>query len=353
MGLEVATFVNDLNTANPAGSDSKSQGDDHLRLIKNTLKATFPLAIGARKFSDTDAGATDTLAWLLFRNSASPANGDLLASYAISGNNNAAAEKVYARIQGRIDDVTAGSEDGSILLKTMVGGVETIIGEMNAFRPITHQDFTASGTWTKPAGCRKVMVEAVGGGGGGGGCAGSVGNWAASGGGGSGFAGKTGFIDVTGVANGAVTIGAAGAASAAGNAAGGTGGTTQIVINAVTYTFPGGDGAPGNTANASDQYFAFGSSWAAVGSNTKGSSQQSMMGFSSKVDTLAIGSSGAPSPYGIGGDKTTISTTGGANGNAAAANTGAGGSGCVTGNQAVNRSGGAGGSGFMRVWEFY
>lgn len=38
MSLESATFIDDLDTANPASSDSKSQGDDHLRLIKLVLK---------------------------------------------------------------------------------------------------------------------------------------------------------------------------------------------------------------------------------------------------------------------------------------------------------------------------
>jgi microcystin-dependent protein len=42
MGLEVANFVNDLTTTNPVTSDVVAQGDDHLRLLKNVLKNTFP-----------------------------------------------------------------------------------------------------------------------------------------------------------------------------------------------------------------------------------------------------------------------------------------------------------------------
>lgn len=42
MGLEVATYISDLVDANPGGGDPKSQGDDHLRLIKEVLQATFP-----------------------------------------------------------------------------------------------------------------------------------------------------------------------------------------------------------------------------------------------------------------------------------------------------------------------
>jgi hypothetical protein len=43
MGLESATFLSGLVATNPIGaSDPKSQGDDHLRLIKSVLLATFP-----------------------------------------------------------------------------------------------------------------------------------------------------------------------------------------------------------------------------------------------------------------------------------------------------------------------
>ena len=41
MGLESATFVQDLDVLNPVSTDKKTQGDDHLRLIKNALKNTF------------------------------------------------------------------------------------------------------------------------------------------------------------------------------------------------------------------------------------------------------------------------------------------------------------------------
>lgn len=38
MGLESATFTDDLDTSNPASGDQKKQGDDHLRLIKTAIK---------------------------------------------------------------------------------------------------------------------------------------------------------------------------------------------------------------------------------------------------------------------------------------------------------------------------
>lgn len=44
MPLETGNFVNDLVITNPPGTDLKSQGDDHLQLIKKVLKNTFPNA---------------------------------------------------------------------------------------------------------------------------------------------------------------------------------------------------------------------------------------------------------------------------------------------------------------------
>lgn len=48
MPVESATYISDLNASNPVGAtDPKSQGDDHLRLIKSAVKASFPGVSGA------------------------------------------------------------------------------------------------------------------------------------------------------------------------------------------------------------------------------------------------------------------------------------------------------------------
>jgi len=41
MPIESATFISQLNTANPEISDAYSTADDHIRLIKATLRNTF------------------------------------------------------------------------------------------------------------------------------------------------------------------------------------------------------------------------------------------------------------------------------------------------------------------------
>jgi hypothetical protein len=69
MGLEAGTYVDDLVATNPVGaSDPKSQGDDHIRLIKAVLKNTFPNLTGAMTATEAELntldGITATLAEL-------------------------------------------------------------------------------------------------------------------------------------------------------------------------------------------------------------------------------------------------------------------------------------------------
>jgi hypothetical protein len=53
MSLETATYIHQLAPANPSSSDKLAQGDDHIRLIKACLQATFPNIDGAMTLSHT------------------------------------------------------------------------------------------------------------------------------------------------------------------------------------------------------------------------------------------------------------------------------------------------------------
>ncbi len=60
MGLETGTYLDDLVTSNPIGAtDPKSQGDNHLRLIKSVLKNTFPNADRAFRFPRAESISGD------------------------------------------------------------------------------------------------------------------------------------------------------------------------------------------------------------------------------------------------------------------------------------------------------
>ena len=47
MALETATYIDGLVATNPVATDGLAQADDHMRLIKSTIKATFPSLTGA------------------------------------------------------------------------------------------------------------------------------------------------------------------------------------------------------------------------------------------------------------------------------------------------------------------
>ena len=65
MGLESGSFLDDLVASNPAGTDSKSQGDNHIRLIKSLLKATFIGATRAFHFPAAPAAKTSSYSIVL------------------------------------------------------------------------------------------------------------------------------------------------------------------------------------------------------------------------------------------------------------------------------------------------
>jgi hypothetical protein len=59
MSLETGTYISDLVVTNPTASDPKSQGDDHLRLIKSTVKTTFPNITGEVTPTHTELNYVD------------------------------------------------------------------------------------------------------------------------------------------------------------------------------------------------------------------------------------------------------------------------------------------------------
>lgn len=65
MSVETATYISDMNSSYPAAGDPKAEGDDHIRLIKYTIKYTFPNVAGVVSASHTElsyvAGVTSAI----------------------------------------------------------------------------------------------------------------------------------------------------------------------------------------------------------------------------------------------------------------------------------------------------
>jgi len=193
------------------------------------------------------------------------------------------------------------------------------------------QLLTSGTSYTTPANCTSIYVEAVGGGGGGGGGQGSgTASQGAGGGGGGGTSVK--LFTVTPSTAYTYAIGAAGSAGASGSN-GGAGGNTTFTVGATTATGGGGgggisagNGGAGGTATSGDLNI--------VGQGA---------GANTAYNTFSTGGIGGGSYLGGGA----FSRTGGNAGVAATGYGGGGSGGSVSGN-----AGGAGFQGVIRVWEY-
>jgi len=59
MTVETATYISDLNSTYPASGNSLVEGDDHIRLLKSTIKASLPNIAGAVTPTHTELNYVD------------------------------------------------------------------------------------------------------------------------------------------------------------------------------------------------------------------------------------------------------------------------------------------------------
>ncbi len=251
--------------------------------------------------------------------------------------------QLVGRFLADFDDTGGAAED----LWAVQSGIGEIVTTSEAARTFI-QVFSASGTYVKPLGLRKLLVIVTGGGGGGGGCIDDGAGTAAAGGGGGGGTAIEWIDGQSIAATQTVTIGAAGTAGTSGTSgAAGAGGTSSF--GSFCSATGGGAGIADNTNSSDDRVTSAGGA-GGVGSggtlNLPGSLGLAGITLSTGVSKAGNGGGSFWGGGGLG------NTSGGAGVAPAGANSGAGGGGgCV--DSATDRDGAAGAAGVVVVMEFF
>lgn len=215
-----------------------------------------------------------------------------------------------------------------------------------ALMSITYITTTGVGSYTTPAGCRAIIVRAIGGGGAGGGASTAASYCAGGGGGGGAYAEKR---ILSPVASYSVSVGAGGTAGTAGNNPGNVGGDTTFATT--TVVAKGGLGGAADTGTVVGHIGGIGGD-VSPSANTGDLSFMGQTGGAGVIAAAsqALGGYGGQAAHGFGpggiGKKNTGAdgTVGGVYGGG-----GAGAAFIVSG---TNRAGGAGGAGILVIEEY-
>lgn len=227
---------------------------------------------------------------------------------------------------------------------TVAGSVSGVAGRLLR----APQILTSGTSYTTPAGCTSIYVEAIGAGGGGGGADSAVdARYQASGGGGSGaYVAK--YFTVTPSTSYTYAIGTGGAGGANTGASGSTGGSTTFTVGGTTITATGGTGGQGYQSNGSNsgRPARGGGGGTATNGDLNVDGNAGSMGFvnTDGIQYYATGSGGGSF---FGGGAQGLNTTGAGT----AGTSGGGGSGAAS-SLATGNAGGAGGNGLIRIWEY-
>lgn len=115
MALESSTYISGLVVTNPTSSDNVGDGDNHIRLLKSTIRATFPnidgaltathTAIDGAVTATTDATSANTASKIVARDSSGNFSAGTVTA-ALSGNASTASRWATARTISLTGDVT-------------------------------------------------------------------------------------------------------------------------------------------------------------------------------------------------------------------------------------------------------
>ena len=107
--------------------DTTPQLGGQLDLNSNNITGTGNIdTTGSLTLTSTDAGSSAAPEFTLIRDSASPADADYLGQIKFKGDDDGGSSHVYAKITGKIQDASAGTEDGIIEFANVRAGTNTI-----------------------------------------------------------------------------------------------------------------------------------------------------------------------------------------------------------------------------------
>lgn len=166
MGLETGTYIDSLNTANPTATDPKSEGDDHLRLLKSTIKSTLPNVTGAVTATHTELnlldGVTSTTAELNILDGVTATTAEL---NLIDGVTATTAELNYtdgvtSAIQTQIDTKQATITNNAVTdtAQTFTASQRGEVTTLTSATTVT-PDFAASNNYTLTLGHNVIMAN--------------------------------------------------------------------------------------------------------------------------------------------------------------------------------------------------
>ena len=164
MALESGTYINSLNASNPASTDGLGQADDHLRLLKSTIKATLPNLSGAMTATQAELNALDGY-------TGNTADLNILSGAAAAGVT--ATEFQYldgvtSGIQAQIDAITSSGStvnDGTVTIQAgtllSTGGSFTTNQASNETITLNHSTVSRSNTSTSVSPAAGATFTAV------------------------------------------------------------------------------------------------------------------------------------------------------------------------------------------------
>ena len=118
---------NDFVTYTQLNSNINVVQDNVASIIDGTTAFTGDVTIG-----DTTDDSAAGPEFVLYRNSATPADGDYLGQIQFKGKQDAGADEIYAKVTGKISDASAGTEDGLIETAIKGAGSFTIVSRQKS-----------------------------------------------------------------------------------------------------------------------------------------------------------------------------------------------------------------------------